>query len=80
MKQNHLLSRVWTDFTTLVLPLLVLAAYALGWPSLANVLMLVWFLCFYGTLGGRPAARWRRRVRRLLRRGARHGRGATGRA
>jgi len=78
MKQHDLLSRLWIDITTLVLPLLVLIAYALGWPSAANLLVLLWFICFYGSMGRRPAARWHRRVRRLLRRRVRPRRNVPG--
>ncbi|MBS1868926.1 MAG: hypothetical protein JSS99_04630 [Actinobacteria bacterium] len=33
MKQDSRLLRIWVDITGLVIPLVVMAAYLLGWPS-----------------------------------------------
>ena len=49
MKTRLLTSRLWLDFTGLVMPLLVLAAYVLGWSPVVRAALLV--LCFAGIYG-----------------------------
>jgi hypothetical protein len=80
MRQDIFFSRIWTDITGLAMPLLMMAAYVLGWSSAVRAVLTV--LCFAGILGpwllmtdwGRWRAEQAARLRRLasLRRPRRH--------
>jgi hypothetical protein len=49
MKQERLLLRIWIDFTGLVLPLMVMAAYVLGWSTIVRTVLTV--VCIAGVFG-----------------------------
>jgi len=74
MKQDRLL-RIWIDLTGLVVPLIVMAAYLLGWSSTARTVLGAVF--FAGMLSSwlltKDLRSWRARqiarLRRLRRRG-----------
>jgi hypothetical protein len=74
MKMRLLTSRLWLDFTGLVMPPLAIAAYVLGWsPVVRTALMILCFAGIYGTwLVTTDLRRWHAhriaRFRMLLRR------------
>jgi hypothetical protein len=68
MKMRLLTSRLWLDFTGLVMPLLTMAAYVLGWsPIVRTTLMIICFAGIYGTwLVTTDLRRWKaRRIERF---------------
>jgi hypothetical protein len=76
MNRDPLLLRIWLDVVGLVVPLLAMAAYLLGWSGAVRVVLTT--VCFVGVLGTSPLfadrASWRatqrarvRRVRRWIR-------------
>jgi hypothetical protein len=69
MKQDPFL-RIWTDLIGLVVPLLAMAAYLLGWSSeLRTVLMTFFFVGIFSTwLLTEDLPRWRAKQMARLRR------------
>jgi hypothetical protein len=73
MKHERLALRIWMNMTGLVVPLIVMAAYLLGWSAIVRAVLTI--LCFAGVFGTWLAtanlARWRAaqcaRIRRLRR-------------